>query len=82
MAKVNGFLVSAAIQSPLKSHGSKASFTTEPARKVIFADWKRFRMALNAGVQRTASPIGDGSQIKILSSFIACLFSAVHHIKG
>src|SRR3989339_1741101 len=53
-------------QSSQKLFGDRIFLTTGFARKVMLVSLKYSRSARKAGVQRTASPIGDGSQTKIL----------------
>jgi hypothetical protein len=51
----------------VKPQGEKTWRTTELAKKVIFAESNRLRTARKAGVHKIASPIGEGSQTKMLS---------------
>ena len=64
------------------------------AKKEILEDLKCWRIARKAGVQRTASPIGEGSQTNISylvsrilylalrDIFRPSLFSPMHHVEG
>jgi len=51
----------------LKLFGDKTPRTTPVAKNEILQLLKCLRMARKAGVQRTASPIGEGSHTKISS---------------
>jgi len=58
------------IDDPAKVHrimDKLLPVTVEFARKHIFFEWKCFLIARSAGVASMASPIGDGSQMRILS---------------
>ena len=61
----NGLLPFCSSHLSLKLHGDKTRRTTPLAKNVMLQDLKYLRMARKAGVQRMASPIGEGSQTKI-----------------
>ena len=69
-AIVNGLFSFSSNHLSLKLHGDRTLRTTSVAKKVILQVLKCLRIALNAGVQRMASPIGEGSQTRILSSVL------------
>ena len=66
----NGLLSFSSSHLSLKLLGDKTLRTTSVAKKVILHVLNCLRMALKAGVQRMASPIGEGSQMSISSSVI------------
>jgi len=72
-AIANGFSFLCSSHLSLKLFGDKTPRTTPLAKNEISQLLKCLRMARRAGVQRTASPIGEGSQTRI-SSFVVCDF--------
>jgi hypothetical protein len=66
-AAVNTPLLFCSSQASVKPQGEKTCRTAELPKNVIFAESNRFRMARRAGVHKIASPIGEGSQTRMLS---------------
>ena len=64
----NGFSSVCVNHSSLKVHGDKTWRTTGFAKNRILPESKCLRMARRAGVQRMASPMGEGSQTKMFAS--------------
>jgi hypothetical protein len=50
----------------MKLQGERICRTTELPKKVIFDEANLLRMARKAGVHKIASPIGEGSQTRML----------------
>jgi len=78
LASVKGLLLFCSNHSSLRLHGDRVWQTTGLAKNVILPDSKYLRMARKAGVQRIASPMGEGSQTNILSVGFCDLGFAVH----
>lgn len=66
-------------QWSLKILGERSFLTVGLVRKYMSWSLNFFLNALKAGVQRIASPIGEGSQIKILSRLLIMFLRAFFH---